>query len=328
MFSKEEVVDLLSNYITFDKHDTPGDNLPAFCPFHKEGKEGRPSLYVYIGSQSISRHVGMAFCHTCNKGWTLTGLLKDLKVGPQIVDTFKKVLEEQAPKARVDPFRTLDFSVPILPEAILGVFEYIPKALVAEGFNPELLKEYDIGFDRDRKRITFALRDHQGNLVGISGRTVRGEMPRYKIYRSEFYEISRNYEFKKGRILYGLDKFYPRRMYTSIDMPVILCEGFKACLWCVQSGYTDSVAMLGSFLSREQRTLLQRVTNKVVIFLDNDEAGRRATHQVIEQLYGIDVWVANYGTNDPISPDDLTKTQTQLSIETALKPYEWSSQNG
>jgi len=86
--------------------------------------------------------------------------------------------------------------------------------------------------------------------------------------------------------------------------------------------------MLGSFLSREQKTLLQRVTNKVVIFLDNDEAGRRATHQVIKQLCGIEVRVANYGTNDPISPDDLTKTQTQLSIETALKPYEWSSQNG
>ena len=325
MFSKEEITELLSNYITFGKQDVPGDNVAAYCPFHKGGKESKPSLYVYVGEQTSSKHPGMAFCHTCNQGWTFTGLLKDLKVGSKIVDTFKQALEEKPKRRKHNPFHTLDFTLPILPEAILGVFEYIPKALVTDGFNDKLLRKYDVGFDRARRRITFALRDHQGNLVGVSGRTVRGESPRYKIYRSEFESVKRGYEFKKGKILYGLDKFYPKRMYTSIDKPVVLCEGFKACLWCVQAGH--SVALLGSFLSREQKTLLERVTNKVVIFLDNDEAGRRATEQVIKQLEGIEVLVANYGTSEPISPDDLSKKEVTKAITTALRPYEWRRQN-
>lgn len=328
MFSKEEVTELLSNYISFGNQEAPGDNLAAFCPFHKGGQESRPSLYIYVGEQTASKHVGMAFCHTCNQGWTLTGLLKDLKVGSKVVDTFKQVLQEQPKRRSVNPLHHMDFSLPVLPEAVLGVFEYIPKALVKEGFSQDTLRKYDVGFDRSRRRITFALRDHQGNLVGVSGRTVRGEMPRYKIYRSEFHEVVRNYEFKKGRILYGLDKFYPKRMYTSIDKPVVLCEGFKACLWCVQAGHTDSVALLGSFLSREQMTLLQRVTNKVTIFLDNDSAGVKATEQVINQLEGIEVLVANYGTNEPISPDDLSKTEVIKAINTAIRPYEWRRQNG
>lgn len=327
MFSKEEVTALLSNYITFGSHEAPGNNLAAYCPFHKGGKESRPSLYVYVGEPTQSKHVGMAFCHTCNEGWTLTGLLKDLKVGSKIVDTFKQVLQEQPKRRKTNPLYQLDFSLPVLPEAILGVFEYIPKALVSDGFTEKTLRQYDVGFDRHRKRITFALRDHHGNLVGVSGRTVRGETPRYKIYRSELEEVVRNYEFKKGRILYGLDKFYPKRMYTSIDKPVVLCEGFKACLWCVQAGHSDSVALLGSFLSREQKTLLQRVTNEVVIFLDNDQAGLRATEQVIEQLSGIEVRVANYGTSEPISPDDLSKKEVREAINTALRPYDWRRQN-
>lgn len=328
MFSKEEITDLLSNYMTFGSTEAPGNNLAAYCPFHKGGKESRPSLYVYVGEPTSSKHVGMAFCHTCNQGWTLTGLLKDLKVGSKVVDTFRQVLSEQPRTKPQNPLYHMDFSLPVLPEAVLGVFEYLPKAMVSDGFSESILRKYDIGFDRSRRRITFALRDHHGNLVGVSGRTVRGEMPRYKIYRSEFDEVIRNYEFKKGRILYGLDKFYPKRMYTSIDKPVVLCEGFKACLWCVQAGFSDSVALLGSFLSREQTTLLQRVTNEVVIFLDNDPAGIRATHQVIDQLSGVEVRVANYDTEEPVSPDDLSEAEIKKAINTALRPYEWRRQNG
>ena len=328
MFSKEEITELLSNYITFGNLEVPGDNLAAYCPFHKGGKESRPSLYIYVGKQTASKHAGMSFCHTCNQGWTLTGLLKDLKVGANVVDTFKQVLAEQPKQRKVNHLHHMDFSLPVLPEAVLGVFEYVPKALIEEGFTKATLRKYDIGFDRKSRRITFALRDHHGNLVGISGRTVRGEMPRYKIYRSELEEVIKNYEFKKGRILYGLDKFYPKRMYTSIDKPVVLCEGFKACLWCVQAGFPDSAALLGSFLSREQKTLIERVTNEVVLFLDNDDAGRRATEQVIQQLEGVQVRVANYGTNEPISPDDLSKIEVKNAIKTALRPYEWRRQNG
>jgi len=317
--SKEEIITILSGHIRFVEAETPGDNIPAYCPFHKSGLESKPSFYVYVGKSSSSRHIGMSFCHTCNEGWTLTSLLRQLNVGRSLIDAIKKELAD-SPPPKPPTLHTLSLEQPTLPEAILGMFEYLPKSLVDDGYDPEILKSYDVGFDRKRKRVTFALRDHNGNLVGISGRTVRGEHPRYKIYRAELHEIDRSYELNKKKILYGLDKFYPRRMYTCIDMPVVVCEGFKACLWCVQSGYSDTVALLGSHMSREQALLLQRVSNRVVLFLDNDQAGREATDKIIRQLYGIEVRVADYRSDEPISPDDLTKTEIRLAVEAALRP--------
>jgi DNA primase len=317
--SKEETIAVLSGHIRFIEAETPGENIPAYCPFHKSGQESRPSFYVYVGKSTHSRHTGMSFCHTCNEGYTLTGLLRRLKVGHKLIDTIKQELAA-SPQKKKPTLHTVKLDQPSLPEAVLGMFEYLPKSLVEDGYNVDLLRDYDVGFDRGRKRITFALRDHNGNLVGISGRTVRGDHPRYKIYRSEFYEVNRSYELDKKKILYGLDKFYPRRMYTCIDMPVVVCEGFKACLWCVQSGYPDTVALLGSHMSREQVLLLQRVTNRVVLFLDNDSAGREATEKIINQLYGIEVRVADYRSDEPISPDDLTKTEVRLAVEAALRP--------
>jgi DNA primase len=319
--SKEEIHSILSSYIRFSDQEIPGENLAAHCPFHKGGKEQRPSFYVYIGKSSFTRHTGMSFCHTCNRGWSLTGLLKALRVGPALIDIIKQELGSAESEAKRDPLLSIDFALETLPEASLGLFEYMPKALVDVGFSKELLASYDVGFDRMRKRITFALRNHHGELVGISGRSVRGEHPRYKIYRAEFHELSPSYALNKKKLLYGLDKFYARRMYTDIDMPVVLCEGFKACLWCVQAGYVDTVALLGSTLSREQLVLLQRVTNSVVLFLDNDAPGREATTKIAKQLSGIEVRVADYRTDAPISPDDLTSEQLKLAIEGALKPW-------
>tara|TARA_B100000131_G_scaffold166520_2_gene161010 strand:+ start:8682 stop:9665 length:984 start_codon:yes stop_codon:yes gene_type:complete len=318
--SKEEVHSILSGYIRFSEQEAPANNVAAHCPFHKEGKEQKPSFYVYVGPETSSRHVGMSFCHTCNRGWTLTGLLRDLHVGPSLIDAIKAELKSER-EERKDPILGMDFKMDTLPEAALGLFEYAPKMLLDAGFDLSLLKKYDVGFDRKRKRVTFALRSHSGDLVGVSGRTVRGEHPRYKIYRSEFHELLPGYALNKRKLLYGLDKFYARRMYTDIDMPVIVCEGFKACLWCIQAGYVDSVALLGASMSNEQVVLLQRVTNSVVLFLDNDDAGREATKKIARQLSGITVRVADYRTSDPISPDDLTSTQVKLAIEGALKPW-------
>jgi len=321
-----DLLSVLQNYLTFPEHQASSSyNLAAYCPFHKGGKESKPSFYVYVGPPTSNKRPGAAFCHTCNEGWSFTGLLKKLSVPNKIIDSIKQHVDYSAPERKI-PLKVA-FSWDILPEAILGTFSYLPKKLIDDGFAEDILKEYEIGFDRPRKRIIFPIRNHHGELVAISGRTISGRWPRYKLYKEELEEVVKNYSFDRKNILWGLEKFYETRMYTDIkiDTPVVVCEGFKAALWVVQSGHPHTVALLGSYLSREQEMLLSRITNSVVLFLDNDEAGYKATRKIVEnRLPGVEVRVAKYKKDEKDkSPDDLGVSQVREAIDSALTIINW-----
>ncbi len=321
----DEITSILSQKITFVPSASSADNMAAKCPFHKGGQEKRPSFYVYTGPTKSARQVtGSAFCHTCNEGWSFVSLLRKLGIGRSYVDAAREIVEELAPKKR-SYYDQISLEMTVLPEVILGVFEYAPKSLLSDGFDKELLKEFDIGFDFARKRVIFPLRDHVGNLVGISGRSVTGDFPRYKIYKEELKEVASGYEFKKGRILWGLDRFYTTAMQVGLRSPVVVCEGFKAAMWVAQCGFPNVVALLGAHCSPEQKLLLSRVTNEVVLFLDNDGPGRKATYKVSKFLsVDTDVHIASYPSSKfGASPDDLRPEEVRAAIKKPLTKYEW-----
>jgi DNA primase len=161
----------------------------------------------------------------------------------------------------------------------------------------------------------------------VSGRAVEDDdYPRYKIYKSEWASVIPGYSLDKSKILWGLNDFYSGRMTgCSPNAPVVVCEGFKAALWVRQAGYSDSVALIGAAMSNIQKCLLERVTNSVVLFLDNDEPGRKATARTLRSLRKtrLDVRVVNYGTNAPLSPDDLTPEDVLSCIAAAMPPMKW-----
>lgn len=315
--TRDEVVLILKEKIRFSDVTNASDNLSAFCPFHKGGLEKTPAFYVYVGPSSQFRQTGTSYCHVCGEGWALPALLRKLGMPNSTIANVQRYLESVKPTAKKK--QGLSFEVPVLPEAILGMFEFCPLSLVRAGFTEEVLQRYEIGFDRTRRRIIFPLRDHLGNLVGLSGRTVVDDYPRYKIYKQELEEVHPHYELHKGRIVWGLNKFYEASRYHPVE-PVVICEGFKAAMWVAQAGYPYVVALLGKSLSLEQQALLTRVANRLVLFLDNDDAGKDATRVVSKQLRGADVRVGDYGTSDPVSPDDLSPEHIKAAIEGAVSP--------
>ena len=66
----------------------------------------------------------------------------------------------------------------------------------------------------------------------------------------------------------------------------VVVEGFFDCLRVHQAGYRNVVALMGISLSEAQeQTLLQRF-RQLVLMLDGDETGRRATQQLAARLLG------------------------------------------
>lgn len=281
-------------------------NVLTKCPFHKGGQEHKPSF-------SINIEHGVFNCFTCHVAGDISYLLKllglprdriDIELSSVRTELDKNrqthFLEKQNTFARTDPFKA-DF---ILPEALLGVYEFMPLKLVEAGFHPDLLRDMEIGFDRNGNRIMYPLRDLYGNLAGFSGGAQTQEQaPKYKVYQgrrrvnnrwipgdfgSWFDDQFPDYRCENHDFLWNYNRVYPRVLGMGMSDPnatVFIVEGFKACLWMLQAGYLNTVALMGSYISDRQQTMLHRLSANIVLFLDNDKAGREASVWVGDLLW-------------------------------------------
>lgn len=309
------VEQLADRYLTSWRF-TGDDEITAHCPFHKEKTPG--GFYV-------NARTGMFFCHGCQASGSFITLMKELSVPVRLRSELADGLEEQRPRsARKEVF--LFSEQRVLNEALLGVFDYCPKSLLDAGFDKELLRDHDVGVDKDACRITFPLRDIHGRLVGIAGRSTDGEMPKYKVYKEKdltrFNPAYRGYTIKKSNYLWRMDRVYPRVFHGATDV-IYLVEGYKACLWLVQHGWEDAVALQGVYLSNVQLLQIQRLSAEVVILLDNTENARDAAYRAAERIRRTNrVRVCDYpsGMPDGAQPDDLDEEPLRRTLNEA-SPY-------
>ncbi len=110
---------------------------------------------------------------------------------------------------------------------------------------------------------------------------------------------------------------YPRLFFSQEVETLIIVEGFKACLWLLQHGYWNTVALMGSRVSRRQMQLLFRLRANFVLFLDRDPAGLQGMlHDGREMYYKTPtVGVARYPHGvGSCQPDNLSSQELHNSI--------------
>ena len=287
--SSGPIYDLVIPYLRGKIRSSGPSNIMASCPFHTDNK---PSFAININT-------GQWICHGCGLSGGLPTFLSNAGLSRDRIDSVLdpirielKEHQEQLKRKERYRFRSGNpfISDVILPETILGTYDFKPLDLVEDGFDPKLLRKMEVGYDRSKDRITFPIRDAYGNLVGISGRTVKGESPRYKVYQGGnkklvgdfgkyFDEQFPNYRIKNHQFLWNAHTVYPRALH-SVNLDLIIVEGYKACIWVVQHGWADTVALMGKSITKTQHDLIHRMTDTVTLFLDNDKPGRAATKQV------------------------------------------------
>jgi len=310
-------------------------NFRAACPFHDSASAKR-SFYIYGKS-------GGWACFGCGLTGTLPSLLYRLGMSRERVDQVLNGVNYSSwkPESAERRGRIKAQGWDVLPEFILGAWDWCPERMIWWGFSEEILQEFDIGFDKVRKRITFPIRDHAGRLAGVSGRAEPGGFPRYKVYDAtppsngvragELYEVleKKAYTPDNRRHVYGLDRFYAARLLRPDEdhPPLLLVEGYKGTLWMVQNGFDHTGGLQGSSLTRHQEDVLGAIRGTKYVLLDHepgkafpDENGRCAAYWITERLsrYG-KALVCQYpeGTELGTSPDDLTKDQLQQLVDTA-----------
>ena len=121
-------------------------------------------------------------------------------------------------------------------------------------------------YDRFRARVLFPIRDQNGHAVGLGGRLLEGEGPKYL-------NTAATPLFDKSRTLYLIDRAKGPIRRTK---QAVIVEGYTDALMAHQAGFDNVVASLGTALTPGQVALLTRYAERIVLAYDVDAAGEKA----------------------------------------------------
>jgi DNA primase len=167
-------------------------------------------------------------------------------------------------------------------------------------------------YDRFRGRIMFPIFDSSGRVVAFSGRQFLDDGTQAKYLNSPETPL-----FEKSKILYGFDraKLNIRKQNFSL-----LVEGQMDLLMSHQTGFTNAVASSGTALTTEHLEILRRLSNKIVIAYDGDDAGGAAATRgwQLALNLGMDVKIASLPEGkDPADVALENKAQFEEAIKHA-----------
>jgi DNA primase len=131
--------------------------------------------------------------------------------------------------------------------------------------------------DKFRARVIFPIRDASGHAVGLGGRLLEGEGPKY--LNSPATPL-----FDKSRTLYLIDR--AKGPIRKAGQAVIV-EGYTDALMAHQAGFENVVASLGTALTPNQIGLLTRYANRIALAYDVDAAGEKAGTLGVTALAGL-----------------------------------------
>jgi DNA primase len=124
-------------------------------------------------------------------------------------------------------------------------------------------------YDRFRNRIIFPILNVNMHVIGFGGRVLNDNLPKY--LNSPETPI-----YNKSSSLYGLHRARQKCKETET---VYIVEGYFDLLALHQNGFENSVATLGTSITKDHVHILRNVIGKdghVVLVFDSDEAGMKA----------------------------------------------------
>jgi DNA primase len=164
-------------------------------------------------------------------------------------------------------------------------------------------------YDRFRARIMFPLADPRGRVLGFGARAVRDEQ------RPKYLNTSENEVYHKGRQLFGIDHARARAAKTG---RIVVVEGYTDVLALHQAGVRESVAIMGTALTREQLTELSHAASTIQLALDADSSGQEAMLRAARGAgeRGVDLLVTELPEGK--DPADLVLAEGREAVDSLL----------
>lgn len=173
-----------------------------------------------------------------------------------------------------------------------------------------LLVEPDGGrepYDRFRGRIIIPIADERGQYVGMGGRGLHSEEPKYL-------NSPQTDAFDKGRTLFGL---HLATGAIRASGAAVVVEGYMDVMGPWQAGFQNVVATMGTSLTEGHASILKRYARRIVLAMDPDSAGLAAAERAGALFLSLDSPEAM--ARSARSADALTSA-TNLELRVAPLP--------
>ena len=270
----------------FNQFRRNGDNIQTSCPFHKNGQERKPSF-------GVNGEIDKCHCFACGWSGTIEEMISELygyqdegKFGKRWlikrfntveIETRPNILENFGGKKNgnfvslhrnsiTDCNNKSDENNTFITEEELDKYRYIHPYLYERGLTDEIIERFDIGYDRERKEITFPVRDIEGRCVFVAGRST---------------------ERKFFRLPKGMDKpIYCSHLFRyGTYTRAYITESFLNCLTCWKYD-KPAMALIGTGNRKQYEILNKLPVREYILAFDPDEAGRKATERFRKNVHG------------------------------------------
>ena len=324
--NEANIVDIIGSYITLNKS---GNDYVGMCPFHDDHS---PSMHV-------STKLGIFKCFVCNTGGNVfTFVQKFENVSfPKAIEivankcgiTFNHTIEKNVSSKFKKEYEIMELSSifyqnnlaskegieakeyllkrgiddSIINEFKIGLsFEDNKLREFFENKKIDLEKAYEIGllnkvgidyYDMFISRIMIPLHDMQGNLVGYTARCYKTDE------KNKYINSKESIIYKKSNMLFN---YYNAKDSARNLKQMIIVEGNMDAISLASHGIKNVCALMGVVISKVQIDYLKKLNSKIILMLDNDDAGLKATLSVGDDMYneGIDLYVVRLsGAKDP-----------------------------
>jgi DNA primase len=153
--------------------------------------------------------------------------------------------------------------------------------------------------DRFRGRIIFPIKSLAGRIVGFGGRIVDSTKKLAKYINSPESKI-----YNKSKTLYGI---YESKQFIVKDDTCLLVEGYMDVIQLHEHGIKNVLASSGTSLTKDQITLIKRLTTNIILLFDGDEAGLSASLRSIDMILeeGLNVKICSFPEGE--DPDSFVK---------------------
>lgn len=308
-------------------------------------------------SFGMRKDTGVANCYVCG-GWSLEQLTRELlnrRAETQGINRHYNdfdammFLEEKgwsADEVDIDSIRTelagiegiefkpIERQIEYMPEEALQLYlksmhkRTLQRGNTANAIDVNTARAFELGFDKETKRIIIPVRDMAGNLVGVTSRaTLDEDYIRYGVgtVNPEWYKAQWSNQyfdgekmlwvFDKRYYVYGEHTWYDRETGELKHDRVLVLESPLDVVYAFAQGlheYMNIGAIFGSKVTKEQKTKILR-HGTVIEGLDNDKPGiegREKFHKDFEgkcDLYTFD----SYGLKDL---GDCTPEMVQMAV--------------
>lgn len=132
------------------------------------------------------------------------------------------------------------------------------------------IDKWNIGYDKETKRIVFPLYSRFNQVVGFNKRVLDH---RTKSINNKYINSKNSDIFNKSTFLYGLHYIKPELKY------IIITEGSMDVILATKYGLQNVVCTLGTSLSQQHVEIIKKMNKIPIIIYDGDDKGRYATQK-------------------------------------------------